>query len=151
MKNFDKFYKQMAGFMREFNYKNSYIKERILAILYRSDEHLSAAQIQAKFSQIYKENISLPSIYELLNFLEDCALAEAYDESGVRKYELNLKPHHDHIICEICGKTQSFFDETIEQCQEKICQNKNFKLISHTMLLYGICEQCQNKQNDNDT
>ncbi|MCD8214000.1 MAG: transcriptional repressor [Campylobacter sp.] len=142
MENFDRFYKRISSFMSEFNHKNSSIKEKILSILYRSQKHLSAHEIQADFTKIYGQNISLPTIYALLNFLDECRLCDIYDDDGIKKYELNLKSHHDHLICEKCGKVVEFHDDDIERRQDKICEEKNFEVITHTMILYGICGDC---------
>lgn len=145
MDNFDNFYKNFSNFLSELNHKNSYVKERILRILYQSDRHLSAHEIQTIFRKNFKENISLPAIYGVLNFLFECGLTNSYDEDSTRKYELNLGAHHDHLICEICHKVVAFSDEIIEARQDEICDKHGFSSISHNMILYGICDQCQQK------
>ncbi|WP_169785131.1 Fur family transcriptional regulator [Campylobacter curvus] len=143
MENFERFYQHLSSFMSEFNHKNSHIKENILSILYRSQTHLSAQDIQTEFSKIYAQSISLPTIYALLNFLDECRLCNSYDDGGIKKYELNLKAHHDHLICEKCGKVVEFHDDDIEQRQDLICKEKNFEVVAHTMVLYGVCADCQ--------
>ncbi|CAD7287771.1 Ferric uptake regulation protein [Campylobacter majalis] len=142
MQNFENFYKSFSSLSNDLNHKNSYIKERILNILYFSDTHLSANEIQAIFRKNYRENISLPAIYALLNFLDECKLSNVYIDNGVRKYELNLKTHHDHIICEKCRKAISFCDEVIEKRQHEIAYANGFELVGHSMILYGICSEC---------
>ncbi|MGG7073119.1 transcriptional repressor [Campylobacter sp. 9BO] len=148
MSNFESFYKNFSSFLSQLNYKNSYIKERILSILYQSQSHLSAAQIQQIFSQKYGETISLTAIYGFLNFLDECHLTNTYEIDGVQKYELNLKSHHDHLICEKCHKVISFSDETIESRQDEICAKHGFVCKSHSMIIYGICAECSSIKNN---
>ncbi|QCD52758.1 Fur family transcriptional regulator [Campylobacter sp. RM16192] len=143
MQNFENFYSKFSTFLKDFNHKNSRQKEGILKILYTSEDHLSASDIQEKFYQEFKENISLTAIYQFLNFLEEIGLGISFEKSGIRKFELNLNSHHDHLICTKCGKIVSFYDETIENRQDIICENKKFKIEGHTMILYGICKECQ--------
>lgn len=143
MRNFEKFYSKFSDFLRDFNYKNSAQKEKILKLLYTSDEHLSANEIQEFFNSDLRENISLTTIYQFLNFLKEIGLVSEFDEGGVRKFELNLKSHHDHLICIKCGKIVSFYDKFIEARQDIICKEKNFNTQGHTMILYGICQECQ--------
>ncbi|MDO5045752.1 Fur family transcriptional regulator [Campylobacter sp.] len=143
MQNFEKFYSKFSEFLKDFNYKNSIQKERILKLLYISENHLSAVEIQALFYDKFKENISLTSIYQFLSFLEEIGLAIGFEEGGVKKFELNLKSHHDHLICIKCGKIVGFCDEIIEKRQEEICNKKEFKIQGHTMILYGVCLKCQ--------
>ena len=145
MENFELFYKHFKEFLEAFGQKNSDIKEQILYVLFTSNSHLSAQEISSEIYKIYKNEISMTSIYLFLNFLETHHLANSFEENGVKKFELNLKSSHDHLVCEICGKIVDFEDEMIEQRQEQICKEKNFKEQSHTMMLYGICEDCQVK------
>jgi Fur family ferric uptake transcriptional regulator len=52
-------------------------------------------------------------------------------------------PHHDHLICEGCGKTFVFTNETIERLQEKICQTFEFSPKHHNLTIFGYCKDCQ--------
>ncbi len=145
MHTFDKFYMKFLELLRDCGYKNSAAKEQILKILFSSDEHLSASEIQNKIKSEFRRNVSLTAIYQFLNFLQDFGLVLSFEENGINRFELNLKSHHDHLICIKCGAVESFFDKDIEEKQEQICLNLGFKLEGHAMILYGICPKCQNK------
>ena len=145
MHTFDKFYMKFLELLRDCGYKNSAAKEQILKILFSSDEHLSASEIQTKIKSEFRRNVSLTAIYQFLNFLQDFGLVLSFEENGINRFELNLKSHHDHLICIKCGAVESFFDKDIEEKQEQICLNLGFKLEGHAMILYGICPKCQNK------
>ena len=145
MHTFDKFYMKFLELLRDYGYKNSAAKEQILKILFSSDEHLSASEIQTKIKSEFRRNVSLTAIYQFLNFLQHFGLVLSFEESGINRFELNLKSHHDHLICTKCGAAESFFDKDIEEKQEQICLNLGFKLEGHAMILYGICPKCQNK------
>lgn len=145
MENFELFYKHFKEFLEAFGQRNSDIKEQILYVLFTINSHISAQEISSEIYKIYKNEISMTSIYLFLNFLETHHLANSFEENGVKKFELNLKSSHDHLVCEICGKIVDFEDEMIEQRQEQICKEKNFKEQSHMMMLYGICSDCQVK------
>ncbi len=62
-----------------------------------------------------------------------------------KKYELGAKDHHDHIICTICGEITEFVDEEIETRQHLIAKGLGFKMVDHSMQIYGICKACQEK------
>ena len=145
MHTFDKFYMKFLELLRDYGYKNSAAKEHILKILFSSDEHLGASEIQTKIKSEFRRNVSLTAIYQFLNFLQDFGLVLSFEENGINKFELNLKSHHDHLVCTKCGATENFFDKDIEEKQEQICRNSGFKLEGHAMILYGICLKCQNK------
>ena len=146
MEDFELFYKHFNEFLKAFGQKGSEIKEQILRVLFASKSHLNAQEICTKIYENYKSEVSMTSIYSFLNFLESHHLANSFEENGIKKFELNLKSSHDHLICEVCGKIVDFKDEMIEQRQEQICKERNFIEQSHTMILYGICGDCQAKK-----
>lgn len=141
MGDFEKFYEKFIDFLRTFGLKNSNQKEQILRILFTSNQHLSANEIREKLDT----KISLTAIYQFLNFLCENSLALAFDDGGIKKFELNLKSHHDHLICQKCGKIESFCDNKIEKRQDEICKKFDFFIEGHMMILYGICKNCQEK------
>ena len=51
--------------------------------------------------------------------------------------------HHDHIICERCGKIVEFNSEELEKQQERIARFLGFVVSHHRMELYGICKDCR--------
>ncbi|MCK4689347.1 MAG: transcriptional repressor, partial [Candidatus Marinimicrobia bacterium] len=63
------------------------------------------------------------------------------------RYEINLPDaHHDHLICEECGKIIEFFNPEIEGLQNNICSKYSFHSTNHTMIIHGTCEDCQKKE-----
>lgn len=70
----------------------------------------------------------------------------------VRKLHLEGEPlrfehhhigqHHDHLICNRCGKILEFEDADLEALQERIATRHGFILLQHRMELYGLCESC---------
>jgi len=120
-------------------------RELILKFLYDNDAHYTPEDI---YMLLKKENpdinIGIATVYRTLTLLEDSEIASSisFGAQG-KKYELGLKKHHDHLICTSCGDIIEFFDETIEEQQEKIAAKFNFKMTDHTMKIVGLCEKCQ--------
>jgi len=122
-------------------------RELILKFLYENEGHFTPEEIYMLLKKEYPEiNIGIATVYRTLTLLEDEHIASSIS-FGVqgKKYELGLKKHHDHLICTACGKIIEFFDETIEEQQEKIAEKFNFQMTDHTMKIVGLCENCQNK------
>ncbi|MFA7084513.1 MAG: Fur family transcriptional regulator [Arcobacteraceae bacterium] len=120
-------------------------REVVLKILMHAQEHLTAEEI---YNLIKKQeptsNIGIATVYRALSFLEEVDLITsiAFGAEG-KKYESNSKEHHDHLICTQCGKIIEFIDDEIEKRQEKIAKQNKFKVTSHSMQLYGLCQNCQ--------
>jgi Fur family ferric uptake transcriptional regulator len=119
-------------------------REIIFEIILDAKEHLSAEDIYKRVLQKYpNEKMGIATVYRALSFLEDAKLilSISFDKDG-KKYEANCKEHHDHLICVRCGKIVEFVSKDIEKAQEKVAKENGFKLLDHTMYLYGICSQC---------
>lgn len=141
MKLFLKKFKEQVNQQR---FKNSIQKDYILKILFFSNEHLTTEQISAKVKMDYGINVSIATVYKTMKFFEELKVVEQLDiGDGVKRYELNLSFHHDHLVCTSCGKIIEFRDEAIEIQQIKVAKSHNFNLNNHVMIIYGLCESCQ--------
>jgi Fur family ferric uptake transcriptional regulator len=129
------------------NLKFTAQREAILRTLYDHPEHFTPENLYLLVKERYPElNTGITTVYRTLNLLEENKLATSisFGTQG-KKFELGNKPHHDHMICEVCGKIVEFEDLQIEALQQKIAQAHGFKLTNHLMQLYGICKKCQNE------
>lgn len=126
-----------------------YTKQReiIFETILNCTRHLNAEELHDVISKNHpQEKIGIATVYRTLAFLEESDLISSIslDKDG-KKFESNAKEHHDHLICSKCGKIIEFMDNDIETKQEKIAKKHGFKLLNHTMNLYGICKECQKK------
>lgn len=94
------------------------------------------------------EEIGLATVYRVLTQFEAAGLVSRHHfEGGQAVFELEQEGHHDHIVCVTCGKVEEFYDSLIESQQAKIAQDRGYMVTDHSMTLYGICVDCQKKQN----
>ena len=141
---FDIFLKNFKKNVSKIGLKNSIQKDYILKVLYFSKKHLTAEEISNEIKENYNVSIGIATVYRAVKFLHDMKLVNMLDvgDSSIR-YELNLSEHHDHLICESCGKIVEFRDDLIENQQELVAKKNNFILKEHIMTIYGLCENCQ--------
>jgi Fur family ferric uptake transcriptional regulator len=131
--------------LKENSLKFTKQRELILKFLYENDGHFTPEDIYRLLKEQNPNiNIGIATVYRTLTLLETSQIASSIS-FGVqgKKYELGLKKHHDHLICNQCGDIIEFFDEVIEERQEEIAKKFNFKMIDHTMKIVGLCENCQ--------
>lgn len=118
-------------------------REKILAVLERSERrHLSAEDVYKELLS-GGEEIGLATVYRVLTQFEDAGLVcRRHFESGQSVFELDSGAHHDHLICVKCGRVLEFVDPVIEERQQAIAAEKGFRIEDHSLVIYGICEDC---------
>ena len=145
MQDNTKIINQLKQIIKNKGLKYTKQREIIFETILNSDEHLNADELNSIISKDYPtEKIGIATIYRALAFLEESNLISsiALDKDG-KKFEPNTKTHHDHLICVKCNQIIEFLDTQIEKKQEQIAKENGFKLLNHTMYLYGICKECQ--------
>jgi len=144
MSNNEEIIDELKKIVKQKGLKYTEQREIVLNILITATDHLSAEDVYNDIKKAYPEsNIGIATVYRALSFLEEVHLITsiAFGTEG-KKYESNAKAHHDHLICTSCGKIIEFLDNEIEKRQDKIAKKNNFKIVSHSMQLYGLCEDC---------
>lgn len=143
MANSKKIIDKLRDIIKQKGLKNTKQREIVLETVISSKEHLGAEDIYKKITKKYPdENIGIATVYKALKFLEEVELINSITIEGTKQFETNFKGHHDHLVCLKCNKIVEFLSETIEQEQEKIAKDNDFTLLSHTMYLYGYCNNC---------
>ena len=83
-------------------------------------------------------------MYRTLAVLLECELLVAHDfGEGSRYYEHAFgHAHHDHLFCVNCKHIVEFRDDRIETLQERVAREAGFKILSHSLKLFGLCRAC---------
>lgn len=116
---------------------------KVLQILKQQhDNHLTAEEVYKTLVDL-GEDVGLATVYRVLTQFESAGLVlRHYFESGHSVFELAQGEHHDHIVCTHCGRVEEFIDELIETRQQDIALKAGFKMTAHSLIIYGICQEC---------
>lgn len=103
-----------------------------------SSHHLKTPQ--ELFDDLSKNDIKvgLTTVYRMVNCLMEVNLAKAYSINGELRYIFCQPRHHHHLICLKCFKVEDVFE-----CPIKGVKIEGFKVQSHQLDFFGICEDCQ--------
>jgi Fur family ferric uptake transcriptional regulator len=89
--------------------------------------------------------VARASVYRALEQLEQLELVRRLEVSrGVASYE-RIEPdghHHHHAICRACGRMVPFEDSKLEQVIRKLCDDMDFEVTEHDVVLRGTCQGC---------
>lgn len=140
----EKSFKQM---IRAMNLKVTDQRLAILESLHEGRAHVTAQEVYEIVSAKHSD-IGFATVYRFLRTLTEHSFVTEVRMGGLpARYELTPKSHHDHLTCVACGKICEFENHHIEELQEKVAKQFGFALTSHVLELYGVCPDCQKKDN----
>ena len=135
-----------TAYLQQHRLKITPQRRLILDIFLLEPGHVSSEELYAKVKR-RDASIGQATVYRTLKLLAGCGLAEAVSfADGITRYEPHFgAEHHDHLICELCGRTIEIMDPLIETRQEELAAKYGFTLVRHKMDLYGLCPKCQTR------
>jgi len=127
-------------------------RDLILEIFLSTEEHLTSEDLH---SLVHKKDptVGLTTVYRTLKLLTEAGLAREVrfgDNKTYYEHHYNHE-HHDHMICTECGKVIEFFSPDIEDLQDQMASNFCFKPTHHSLRMWGVCSDCQEKKTDSQT
>lgn len=123
--------------------KSTAQRDTIARVFFETQRHISVEEL---YREVKRRNprIGYATVYRTMKLLTECGLAaERHFRDGEARYESAEKRHHDHLICETCGRIVEFEEERIEALQAQTARRLGFRFTGHKMELYGVCRECQ--------
>lgn len=117
----------------------------LLDIIRSSNEHLDADELyrQAKEKD---SRISLSTVYRNLSLLKDVGLvAERHLGKEHHHYEINIAPHHHHLICIKCGDVFEFESPFTEKMIATVEEASQYSVTNIEVNMQGYCRECREK------
>ncbi len=135
-----------ASYLSEHGFRMTEQRQIILNEFMLREGHFTAEELTETVKKKDK-SIGQATVYRLLKVLTGSGIArEVSLGDGITRYEHHLgHEHHDHLTCDICGKTVEIFDEQIELLQNKLAEKHGFTIGRHVMIIYGACSDCRKK------
>ena len=93
---------------------------KILELLERAELHHMSAEEVYKALIEQGEDVGLATVYRVLTQFEQAGIVERHNfENNLSVFEITQEEHHDHLVCDVCGKIIEFHNEIIEEEQLK--------------------------------
>ena len=119
-------------------------RRRIFECVFATHEHFSAETLYGWLAGEEGAKVSRATVYRTLDMLAKGGFVESMDSGQaelVYEHVLGHK-HHDHMICESCGKIEEFHDDRIEELQQQAAEARGFQVRTHVHRLMGRCRSC---------
>ena len=94
---------------------------KILELLESSEHHHMSAEEVYKALIEQGEDVGLATVYRVLTQFEQAGIVERHNfENNLSVFEITQDEHHDHLVCDVCGKIIVFHNEVIEEERLKV-------------------------------
>ena len=103
----------------------------------KSEEHRDVEDIYLQLKS-NNHNVSRATVYRTIDVLVKNHMVRKMDlGDGRNLFEPRIDDeHHDHMICLDTGKIIEFFDEELEELQDKIAEKHGYKVVRHVHQLF---------------
>lgn len=130
--------------LRERGLKATAQREDIARVFFSMPGHMSVEELCAAVRKV-RPRVGYATVYRTVRVLKECGLASErhFEEAGARYERGEGESHHDHLICERCGRIVEFASDEIERLQDELARRLGFVVSRHRMELYGICAACR--------
>ena len=126
-------------FLRGKGCHNTQQRRAIVSVFFQEEGHLTIDDLYG-LVQRQDPTVGQSTVYRTMKLLCEAGLAkEVSFGGGVVRYEQASDWHHDHLICECCGKSIEVVDPKIEALQERLVRQYGFTPTQHRLYLYGVC------------
>lgn len=132
-------------YLREHNLPVTAQRLAIADVVLGSGRHVSADDVQNELSK-QGAAAGTATVYRTLEVLVRSGLVVERDfGEGFKRFEAARDvPHHEHLLCTVCGKVTEFRDERLERMTTVLAETHGFARQRHRLVIYGQCNDCRN-------
>ena len=130
---------------------NTIQKQTILELLDKhKNEHLNVDEMMALLYE-RKENVSRATLYRTLDNLVQNGIVRKYtiNENEKACYQIIDEDNchnHFHLVCSNCGKLIHLECDKFEDILHHFKEDHGFVVFPSRVVLYGLCSECQKKE-----
>ena len=133
---------EFEAILRAAGQSNTRPRRAVFDTLAHADEPLKNGEIAKR-----TPSVDRASVYRTLELFTKLGVTTTTIRGWTPFTELAepFKPHHHHMICEVCGRAEEIASDTLEDVLALIATRHTFTLKSHTVELSGVCGQCHTR------
>ena len=133
-----------ATYLRSHNLPVTEQRLAVADVVLSADEHLSAEDVETRLLA-RGVSVGTATVYRTLDVLVKSGLVVERDfGEGFRRFEsARGMPHHEHLICTVCGQVAEFRDERLERMTTLVAEVHGYVRQRHRLVIYGVCAKCR--------
>lgn len=134
---------RFLDFLERKNLRLTAQRQAILETVFSTRQHFTADELLV-WARRRDPSVSRATVYRTLPLLTASGLVREMDFGKDHKYydpNYAEHPHHNHIICEDCGRIVEFESKKLKQLEAEIGQRLGFAVKTHRLQLSARCEE----------
>ena len=131
--------------LRTAGYRTGSARREVIGFLETQSCCLGAQQIHDRLRASGRP-VGLASVYRILDTLAEKGLLQRLEfGDGVTRFEPARadEKHHHHLVCDGCGKVETFTDERLETALRDVEDKSGYAVAAHDVVLRGACSACR--------
>jgi Fe2+ or Zn2+ uptake regulation protein len=134
---------QILSHLASSGFRISKVRKNVIEYLSKCQKPHSVPELLNTLKQTIP-TLNKTSLYRELTFLKDQGIIQEIElGEGKKRYEIS-NTHHHHIVCLKCDSIEDVSgDQDLAQQENQIEKKLKFKIRSHSLEYFGICQACQ--------
>lgn len=108
------------------------------------EDHYRADDLAAELAE-GPDRVSRGTVYRTLALLCQAGIVREIRDSDTHvHYEAVFgRAHHEHLICDRCGRFVEFADDDLARHIDRACRKHDFLQRNHRVVVFGLCDRCR--------
>jgi Fur family ferric uptake transcriptional regulator len=140
---------QFVDFLKTHDLKLTPQRMRIAETVFATHDHFTPEELYVMVKK-REPLVGRVTVYRTLEHLVESGMVEELSiRKGVATYEhVAGHRHHDHLLCVECNKVVELSSERLEKVKKEESQIPGWKIVSHSLKVYGVCPDCSKAGKD---
>jgi Fur family transcriptional regulator, ferric uptake regulator len=138
---------RFVDFLARKNLRLTGQRQAIVESVFSTEQHFTAEQL-LEWSRRRDKSVSRATVYRTLPLLTESGLVREMNLGKEHQYydpNYAERPHHNHIICQDCGKIVEFESDEIDQIESKISRRLGFSVETHRLQITARCDELRQR------
>lgn len=128
--------------LRNAGYRMTKTRKSIIEILSEAEKPMTSSEMLLELGGM-GVRADRTTVYRELRFLMEQKIVETIKFNDHKVYYEIPSVHHHHIVCTRCKSVKAVvLNKHLEDQEKEIYKRENFKVFSHSLEFYGMCEDC---------